>query len=256
MYKYRLYPSKSQTKILEEQLELCHQTYNWLLHRCRSTYKETGKLLTQFDLNNALTSLKRQRPETRKVHSQVLQNISKRIKDAYTVFFARRRACLKAGLPRFKKPGRYRSITYPQSGFRVEGGRLSLSKIGEFRIRLHREIQGQVKTLTVKRMPSGRWYACFSCNVEAQPREKPHGDVGVDLGLHSYAVLSDGAHIENPRYYRASERRLAHLQRGLSRKEGGSRNWVKAKTRVARLHEKIQNRRSDFLHKASRRIAE
>jgi putative transposase len=163
---------------------------------------------------------------------------------------------LKAGLPRFKKPGRYRSITYPQSGFRVEGGRLSLSKIGEFRIRLHREIQGQVKTLTVKRMPSGRWYACFSCIVEAQPREKPHGDVGVDLGLHSYAVLSDGAHIENPRYYRASERRLAHLQRGLSRKEGGSRNWVKAKTRVARLHEKIQNRRSDFLHKASRRIAE
>ena len=105
-------------------------------------------------------------------------------------------------------------------------------------------------------MPSGRWYACFSCIVEAQPREKPFEDVGIDVGLHSYAVLSDGVHIENPRYYRASERRLAQLQRGLSRKEGGSRNRVKAKTRVARLHEKIQNRRSDFLHKASRRIAD
>ena len=256
MYKYRLYPSKSQTKSLEEQLELCHQTYNLLLHRCRSTYKETGKLLTQFDLNNALTALKRQRPEITKVHSQVLQNISKRIKDAYTVFFARRRACLKAGLPRFKRSGRYRSITYPQSGFRVEDGRLSLSKIGELRIRLHRETQGRVKSLTVKRMPSGRWYACFSCVVEAQPREKPHGEVGIDVGLHSYAVLSDGARIENPRYYRASERRLAHLQRGLSRKERGSCNWVKAKTRVARLHEKVEARRSDFLHKASRRIAD
>jgi len=256
MFNYQLYPSKSQKKILEEQLELCHQTYNWLLLQCRSTYKETGKLLTQFDLNKALTSLKRQRPETKKVHSQVLQNISKRIKDAYTIFFARRRACLKAGLPRFKKPGRYKSITYPQSGFRVEDGRLSLSKIGDIRIRLHREIQGRIKTLTVKRMPSGRWYACFSCIVEAQPREKPHGDVGIDLGLHSYAVLSDGAHIENPRLYRKSEKRLAHLQRGLSRKEGGSHNWVKAKTRVARLHEKIQSRRNDFLHKASRSIAD
>ena len=163
---------------------------------------------------------------------------------------------MKAGLPRFKRYGRYRSITYPQSGFKVEDGRLSLSKIGDIRIRLHREIQGRIKTLTVKRMPSGRWYASFSCVVEAQPREKPHGDVGVDLGLECFATLSDGTRIENPRYYRASERRLAHLQRGLSRKEGGSRNWVKSKTRVARLHEKIRNRRSDFLHKASRRIAD
>jgi len=256
MFKYRLYPSKSQTKILEEQLEICHHTYNWLLQQCRSTYKETGKLLTQFDLNKALITLKRQRPETKKVHSQVLQNISKRIKDAYTNFFARRGACLKAGLPRFKRHGRYKSITYPQSGFMIEDGRLSLSKIGDIKIRLHREIQGQIKTLTVKRMPSGKWYACFSCVVEAQPREKAFEDVGIDVGLHSYAVLSDGVHIENPRYYRASERRLAHLQRGMSRKEGGGRNWVKAKTRVARLHEKIQNRRSDFLHKASRRIAD
>jgi len=105
-------------------------------------------------------------------------------------------------------------------------------------------------------MPSGRWYACFSCNVEAQPREKPHGDVGIDVGLHSYAVLSDGAHIENPRYYRASERRLAWLQRCLSRKERGSQNRMRARQRVARLHERVEARRSDFLHKASRRIAD
>ena len=256
MFNYRLYPSKTQTKVLDEQLELCRQTYNWLLLHGRSTYKETGKLLTQFDLNKALIALKRQGPETKKVHSQVLQNISKRIKDAYTNFFARREAGLKAGLPRFKKCGRYKSITYPQFGFKVEGDRLHLSKIGYIRIRLHRPIEGEIKTLTIKRMPSRKWYACFSCIVEAEPKEKPVEDVGVDVGLNSFAVLSDGSRIENPRLYRKEEKRIARLQRSLSRKERGSRNRVKAKTRVAKLHEKIVNRRTDFLHKASRKVAD
>ena len=163
---------------------------------------------------------------------------------------------MKSGLPRFRKYGRYKSITYPQSGFKVKGKKLHLSKIGDIRIRQHRELRGQVKTLTVKRMPSGKWYACFSCIVETQPRDKPFKDVGIDVGLNSYAVLSDGIRIENPRFYRRSEKRLAHLQRDVSQKVRGSRNWVKAKTRVARLHAKTWNRRTDFLHKASRKIAD
>jgi len=116
--------------------------------------------------------------------------------------------------------------------------------------------RARAQTLTVKRMPSGKWYACFSCRVEAQPNEKPFEDVGIDVGLDSYAVLSDGTRIENPRFYRKSEKRLGLLQRGMSRKVRGSLNWVKAKVSVARLHEKIVNRRTDFLHKASRRIAD
>ncbi len=256
MFRYRLYPSKPQTEILEEQLELCRQTHNFLLDYCKQQYKETGKTPSQYDMIKLLTSLKHTRAEFALVYSQVLQNIAKRIKDGYTNFFARRKAGLKAGLPRFKKYGRYKSITYPQFGFKIEDNKLVLSKIGALRIRQHREIQGQVRTLTVKRVPSGKWFACFSCIVEAQPREKPFEDVGVDVGLNSYAVLSDGIRIENPRFYRRSEKRLAHLQRGVSRKERGGRNWVKAKTRVARLHEKIANRRTDFLHKDSRKIAD
>ncbi len=255
-FRYRLYPSKIQTNILEEQLELCRLTYNSLLDYCKQQYKKTGKTPTQFDLIGLLITLKRLRPELTQVYSQVLQNISKRIKDGYTGFYARRRAGLKAGLPRFKKYGRYKSITYPQKGFKVEGNRLLLSKIGSIRIRQHRDIRGQIKTLTVKRMPSGKWYAYFSCIVETQPREKPFEDVGIDVGLNSYAVLSDGIRIENPRLYRQSEKRLAHLQRRWSRKVRGSRNWLKTKTRVARLHEKIGNRRTDFLHKESRKIAD
>jgi len=256
MYKYRLYPSKAQTKILDEQLELCRNAYNQLLDHCKQQYKEKGKTPSQFDLNNLLIPLKQMRPEFSRIHSQVLQNIAKRIKDGYTNFYARRKAGLKAGLPRFKKYGRYKSITYPQSGFKIEGNKLNLSKIGAIRIRQHRDIQGQIKVLTVKRCPSGRWYACFSCIVEAQSKDKPFEDVGIDVGIISYAILSNGTIINNPRLYRKSEKRLVHLQRGMSQKERGSRNWVKAKTGIARLHEKIGNRRSDFLHKESRKIAD
>ncbi len=256
MFKFRLYPSNTQTKILEEQLEICRLAHNSLLDYCKQQYKENGKTPSKYELDKVMLTLKRLRPELSMVFSQVLQNISKRIKDGYTNFYARRRAGLKAGLPRFKKYGGYKSITYPQFGFKVEEGRLHLSKIGDIKIRLHRSIEGKVKTLTVKRMPSGKWYACFSCIVEAQPREKPFEDVGIDVGLHSYAVLSDGTRFENPRLYRKSEKRLAHLQRGMSRKVRGSRNWGKAKTKVAGLHEKIVNRRTDFLHKSSRKIAE
>ena len=256
MFRYRLYPSKHQASLLEEQLELCRQTHNWLLTLCKETYEETGKTLSEFDLNKNITYLKNLRPEVTQVYSQVLQNISKRIKDGYTNFFARRKAGLKAGLPRFKKYGRYKSITYPQSGFKIEDNKLHLSKIGDIRIKQHREIQGQIKTLTVKHMPSGRWFACFSCTVETQPKDKPFKDIGIDVGLNSYAVLSDGTKIENPRFYRKSEKRLAHLQRGLSRKKKGSRNRNKARLKVAQLHEYIQNQRTDFLHKASRKLAD
>ena len=256
MFKYRLYPSKPQTRTLEEHLELCRLAYNGLLEYCRQQYREKGKIPTQFDLNKLLPTLKRLRPELLRIHSQVLQNIAKRIRLGYENFFARRKAGLKAGLPRFKKCGRYRSITYPQFGFKVEDSELHLSKIGDVRIRLHRPNEGEIKTLTVKRMPSGKWYVCFSCIVEARVEEKPFKDVGIDVGLNSYAVLSDGAQFENPLLYRKSEKRLAHLQRVTSRKGSGSRNWARAKAKVARLHEKIVNRRADFLHKASRKVAD
>lgn len=256
MYRFRLYPSKKQISVLEDQFELCRQTYNWLLLHCRETYKETKKLPRQFDLNNLLVAFKTQRTQLDQVHSQVLQNISKRIKDAYTGFYSRRKLGLKAGLPRFKKHETYKSITYPQFGYKIEKGKLKLSKIGDIRIKQHREIQGQIKTLTVKRTASGKWFACFSCIVDEQPKPKPFTDVGIDVGLNSFAVLSDKTVIVNPRFYRKSEKRLSQIQRQLSRKKKGSNNRNKARVKVAQLHEKIQNQRRDFLHKASKMIAD
>lgn len=255
MFKYRLYPNKKQEQVIEEQFELCRQTYNFLLAHCRETYQQTKKTPSKYDLDKLITHLKT-RGDINKVYSQVLQNVSKRIKDGYTGFFARRKAGLKAGLPRFKKYGTYKSITYPQFGFKIHGNKLKLSKIGVLRINLHREIQGQVKTLTIKKNASGKWFACFSCIIETEPRKKPIKSVGIDVGLTSFAVLSDESVIVNPRFYRNSEKRLARLQRVLSRKKKGSRNRAKARVKVARLHEKTRNRRTDFLHKTSRIIAD
>lgn len=227
-----------------------------MLEAQKATYKETGKLTSQYDQNLKITQMKTVNPELSTVHSQVLQNVSKRIGDAYTNFFARKQLGLKAGLPRFKKYGRIKSFTYPQSGFKVEGKKLALSKIGSINIKLHRPIRGAVKTLTVKRMPSGKWFAAFSCIIEEQPKSKIFKDVGVDVGLNSFAVLSDGKRIENPRFYRTQENRLKRLQRRLSGAKKGSGNRGKLRIKVARLHEKIESCRRDFLHKASRRIAD
>ncbi len=252
MYRYRLYPSRQQETHLQRHLDTFRDVHNALLDHCRHSPTPPS----EYTFNKLLPALKQNNPEYADVHSQVLQNISKRIRDAYHGFLARREAGLRAGRPRFKSAGRYKSMTYPQSGFKVEGDTLNLSKIGSIRIQLHRPIGGDVKTLTVKRMPSGKWYAVFCCEMEAQPREKPHRDVGIDLGLECFAALSDGTRIENPRYYRGSERRLARLQCCLSRKERGSRNRMRARLRVARLHERVEARRSDFLHKASRAVAD
>lgn len=256
MFKYRLYPSKTQIETLEEHLELCRLIYNLLLDYCKQQYKKNGRTPSQFDLNNLLVPLKKVSPEFSVVFSQVLRNVSKRIKDNYENFFARRRTGLKAGLPRFKKQGRYKSITYPQKGFKIKGNRLYLSKIGNILMKQHREIEGQIKTLTVKRMPSGKWYAYFSCILETRPKIKPFEAVGIDVGLNNYAVLSDGTQIENPRFHKKEERRLARLQKRASKKKTGSRNREKAKIKVNRLYEKIRNRRTDFLHKTSRKIAD
>lgn len=255
MFKYRLYPTKVEEAKLEYHLEICRQTYNNLLGLCKDSYRESGQTLRQFILQNKIPILKKLNPCLGEVYSQVLQNVSKRIADAYTVFFSRKKLGLRSGLPRFKKARKYNSLTYPQSGFSIKEDRLQLSKIGSIKIRLHRTIQGKVKNVTVKRSLSGKWFAFFASEIEAKLVEHPVKAVGIDVGLEKFAALSDGVVIENPRYYRKEESKLGKIQRSLSRKKRGSQNKQKARIKVARLHEKIENRRIDFLHKASRTIA-
>jgi len=213
---------------------------------------EQGKTLSEYDLNNVLTkTLKQQSPVLSQVYSQVLQNVSKRIREAYHNFFARRKLGLKAGLPRFKKYGQYKSFTYPQFGFKVEGKKLILSKIGAINIKLHRPIKGIVKTLTVKRMPSGKWFAVFSCKVKIETKEKSNNSVGIDMGLRHFLTDTDGRQVENPKFYQESLNRIRIEHQRLSRKKRGSKNREKQRVRLARAYKKIVNQRDDFLHKLS-----
>jgi putative transposase len=187
------------------------------------------------------------------VHSQVKQNISKRINDAFNHFFRRvKEKKGKVGFPRFKTLNRYKSITFPQSGFKFISDKIIfVSKIGNIPIILERVPKGKLKTFTIKRTALG-WFAIFSCeDVPIEYIEVPNNHIGIDVGIESFAVLSNGENIENPKFLIKSEKKLAKFQRRMSRKKKGSANRRKARFKVARLHQTIFNQRQDFLHKQS-----
>ena len=254
-HKYRLYPSKQQTERLEETLEICRILYNSCLADRKNHYQETGKGLSRIRQQEILAVDKKRVPLLKEIHSQVLQDVLFRVERAFDGFFRRlKEKDGKAGYPRFKAEGRYDSITYPQvPGFRIEDGRLKLSKIGHVKIRMHRSISGRVKTCTVKRN-GDHWYGCFSVEYEPDTRPVPCKEIGIDVNLRNFATLSDGTLIENPKHLVMSEKKLKLKQRQLSRKTKGSANRKKARIVLARLHRKVRNQRSDFHHKEARKI--
>jgi len=253
-YKYRLKPSTEQVVVLQEQLRLCRLTYNTLLEHSLNERKAGHGTPTHKALTYLIPAMKARTPELNTVFSQVLQNVAKRVRSGFEGYWARKRAGLKAHLPRFRGEDRYDSLTYPQLGFWLKDGVLCLSKIGDVRIVQHRPIEGKVKTLTVTRGRAGKWYAVFSSEVEVKPIRNRLPAVGVDLGLSSLVALSDGTLIEAPRSYRNAESRLRRVQRSLSRKRRGSRNREKARLRVASVCEKVANQRRDYAYKTARSI--
>lgn len=256
-YKYRLYPTKKQTQRLEWSLDVCRILYNSCLLDRRNHYQRTGHGLTRIAQQEMLKVDKERLPFLREIHSQVLQDVLFRVGKAFDNFFRRiKEKNGKAGYPRFKGEGRYDSITYPQQpGFQITPQGLKLSKIGTIKIKMHRPIQGTIKTCTIKREVD-RWYVCFSVEHEPVQKSIPTKAVGIDVGIRSFAVFSTGEAIENPKYLCKSEKKLAKRQRELSLKKKGSANRKKARLIVAKLHRKVRNQRSDFHHKLSRKIVD
>lgn len=166
---------------------------------------------------------KRERPSLSIVYSQVLQDVQRRVDKAFKGFFRRLKKGERPGYPRFKGAGRYRSITYPQFGFNItDEGNLRLAKIGEIKIKLHRPLQGKVKNVTIRRYPTGKWFACFCTEVEPQSLPPNEKAIGIDVGISSFATLSNGKRIENPRFFQEEEKALAKAQRKLSKCKGGN----------------------------------
>ncbi|MFA5764675.1 MAG: transposase [Bacilli bacterium] len=257
-YRYRIYPTKSQRSVLDQNLELCRQVYNDTLALRKNAYEKDGKSISLYETNSILVSWKAQRPELKQVYSQVLQNVQVRVDLAFKAFFRRVKSGEEPGYPRFKGYGRYDSITYKQLGFGIKDGKLHLAKIGDIKIKLHRPIEGTIKTCTIRRMPTGKWFACFSVEIEdtSLPPWKDGAVVGIDVGLASFATFSNGEKIANPRFFREEEKELARVQRKHSKAPKGTPERKKALKVVERVHERISNRRTDFAHQISHRLVD
>ena len=253
-YKFRLYPTGKQAEKLEWTLARCCELYNAALQERREMYTSTGKGTTYNQQANRLPEIKEIREEYKDIHSQVLQDVLKRVENAFKGFFKRVKAGKTPGYPRFQGRNRYDSFCYPQAGFSIENGRLVLSRIGHVKIKLHRKVLGTIKTCTLKR-EGACWYVCLACEVVRVSRT-PYIDecVGIDLGVSKLATLSSGDVIENPKHYRRAEKKLAKAQQALSRKKRGSKRRKKAVQRVAKLHRKVRNQRNDYLHQWSHRL--
>jgi putative transposase len=253
-YKFRLYPTKKQAQALHWTLDRARELYNAALQERRDAYRMAGKSLTYYDQANQLPEIKAIREEYRDIHSQVLQEVLRRVDKAMKAFFRRVKVGEKPGYPRFQGKNRYDSFTYPQMGFSLTAdSRICLSKIGSLKVKLHREIKGTIKTCTIKR-EGDSWFVVFACEVAPEELKENAEAIGIDLGLLHFATLSDGSTIENPRYYRKAQKRLENLQQFLSRKKRGSNRRRKAVKQVAKAHRKVANQRKDFLHKQSRRL--
>lgn len=253
-FQFRLHPTKSQQKILEAHLGECRWLYNELLQQRRLSYEELDISLSKYQQLMLLPLLKDERHGLAQVHAQVLQNVVDRLDKAFQGFFRRCKAGERPGFPRFRGLHRYNSFCYPQSGFTVIGNEIRLSKIGHLRIKMHRPYEGEVKTCTLRKNPSGRWDLTLSCEVEQEPLPQKQEAIGIDVGLTNFAVLSNGKEIANPRFFRKGEKALAAMQRKLAKEEKGSKERRKRGKAVAKIHEKIRNQRKDFCHKESRKI--
>jgi putative transposase len=259
-YKYRLFPTKVQRTQLNQTLETCRQVYNSTLGFRKQAWEVEQKSLTLYHTNKVLTGWKATNPDLSEVHSQVLQNVQERVDLAFKAFFRRVKAGQsqrppggKNGFPRFKGFGRYDSFTFKQSGFKL-AERLTISKIGDVKIKLHRPLEGTIKTLTIQRDAVGNWYACFSCDAPPKPLPRSGLAVGVDLGLTTFLTLSNGETVANPRFFRQEEKVLARAQRKLSQQTTGTPERRQAKKVVAHIHNRIAHKRRDFAHKESRKL--
>ena len=256
-FQYRLHPTAEQEKILASQFGQSRFVYNFFLRKRIDYYAENkGKekqSLNYYDMAKMLTELKQQ-PDTiwlKESNSQALQQSLRHLDNAYNNFFNNG-----FKFPVFKKKSGKQSFSVPQNfGIDVKANRLNIPKLSPLKITLHREIEGQMKSITVSKTSSGKYFASVLCEIEKDIKPKQiGGEIGIDLGLKSFLVTSKNERVDPPKFLRKSEEKLKRLQQLLSRKKKGSNRRDKARIKVARIHEKISNQRKDFLHKLSNRL--
>jgi putative transposase len=259
-YLFRLYPTGKQSHTLEQWLGLCCQLYNAALDERKSAYRMAGISLSYGQLCAELPGCKQVCPDLHDVPSQVLQDVVKRVDLAFDHFFRRLKLGKNPGYPRFKSRFRYHSMTFKQyqnsfevlPGHKKHQGTLVLAKLGHVKMVQHRSITGMPKTAIVQRTPTGKWFVSISVEITQEETVGKRFSacseaVGVDVGLKTFAYLSTGEEIANPRFFRREEAALARASRKLSKAPKGSNEREKKRKVVARVHERIRNRRKNFI---------
>ena len=257
-FEFRIYPSRDQKDLIARTFGCVRLVYNHYLAEKKQRYEESKTTLSYTDCAKDLTRLKKEKTFLKEVDSIALQQSLRHLDDAFTGFFKRE----KSGYPKFKSKRSSRrsySTVCVNGNIRLEGRKIQLPKLGEVRIKRHREIPEDwtLKSVTVKQSPSGKYFVSILFEYESQIEKKEvERSAGLDFSMPKLFVSSDGYSCEYPRFYRKTEEKLAREQRKLSKMEKGSSNYRKQKLVVARLHEKVANQRKDFLHKESLKLAQ
>ena len=273
-FKYKLHPTPDQDRVMEHVLWRCRELYNAGLEERKRAWEKCHVSVNFATQSAQLPAIKEARPEYRDLNAQVLQDVLHRLDKTFQAFFRRVQAGELPGYPRFQGRNRYTSFTYPQVGEHggavLDGGILSLSKIGRIPIRLHRPLEGTPKTATISREADG-WYACISCaEVPTKPLPPTGKETGIDVGLKVFLSTADGEMVENPRLLRCGEKQLAkaqrrvskrrrvpsaaprlQAQRRVSKRKKGSHRRRKAVGNLQRAHQTVQRQRADHHHKTA-----
>ncbi|MFJ7154750.1 RNA-guided endonuclease InsQ/TnpB family protein [Streptomyces sp. NPDC101118] len=261
-YSFRIEPTAVQRLALARTFGCARVVFNDALAARKAAWQaDRSKIPTGVLARRVITEAKRtpERAWLAEVSVDALQSALRDLDAAYANFFASvsgKRRGRRVGLPVFKaKKETRQSVRFSENGFRLwENGRLNLAKIGDVRVRWSRPLPSSPSSVTVVKDGAGRYYASFVVDVDPQELPPVDAEVGIDLGLTHYAVLSDGHVIDNPRFLRRAERRLRKAQQTLSRKAKGSKNRAKARIKVARAHARVADARRDWCHQTASRL--
>ena len=257
-YKFRLYPTKEQERKIQWTFGCCRYLWNHYLAQRKTVYELDGHTMNYYECAKDLTGLKKSLAWLKEVDSTALQSSLRDLDTSFQNFFRRVKNGERPGYPKFKsKKNRHQSYKSKctRTNIKVLDKSVQLPKLGLVKCRVSKEVKGRILSATVSQNPSGKYFVALCCtNVDFEPLSSTGAVVGLDMGIKSFAVTSDGAEYPNHKYLIKSQKKLARLQRQLSRKSKGSNHREKARIKVARLYEHISNQRNDTLHKLSTQL--
>jgi len=249
-YKFKLMPTH-RFKFLHALIDTAAEIWNWCIEQQRENYKATGKKIGKFDLIKSMTQAKNEMPHWRFLNSTAIQQIADRIEASYRLFFTRLKSKQKASPPKFRKRSKYKSITFKHSGWKIQDNVICIQGV-QFRFWKSREVEGKIKTVTVKRNVLGEFYIFIVTDKSDEvPIRQGNISVGMDFGLKTFLTLSDSTEIESPQFFKQGINSIRKASKQLSKKKKGSNNRFKAICNLFRKHEKIANQREDWFWKLS-----